>query len=130
MLVPITFLMSIIWLYIVANEVVSVLRSLGLLLGIDTGMSKHTLVTYIANCICTLNWDCSTSAILGLTVLALGNCVADWVADTLVARAGKPEMAFASCFGSPLLSHVIGLSVAMIVSSFIAAVIYMSLLHR
>ena len=51
-LVPITFLMSIIWLYIVANEVVSVLRSLGLLLGIDTGMSKHTLVTYIANCIC------------------------------------------------------------------------------
>ena len=64
----------------------------------------------------TLNWDCSTSAILGLTVLALGNCVADWVADTLVARAGKPEMAFASCFGSPLLSHVIGLSVAMIVS--------------
>ena len=80
-------------------------------------------------CIRTLNWDCSTSAILGLTVLALGNCVADWVADTLVARAGKPEMAFASCFGSPLLSHVIGLSVAMIVSSFIAAVIYMSLLH-
>ena len=66
----------------------------------------------------TLNWDCSTSAILGLTVLALGNCVADWVADTLVARAGKPEMAFASCFGSPLLSHVIGLSVAMIVSYF------------
>ena len=130
LLVPITFLMSIIWLNIVANEVVSVLRSLGLLLGIDTGMSKYTLVTHIANCICALNWDCFTSAILGLTVLALGNCVADWVADTLVARAGKPEMAFASCFGSPLLSHVIGLSVAMIVSSSIAAVIYTSLLHR
>ena len=61
-------------------------------------------------------WDSSTSAILGLTVLALGNCVADWVADTLVARAGKPEMAFASCFGSPLLSHVLGLSIALIVS--------------
>lgn len=55
------------------------------------------------------------SAILGLTVLALGNCVADWVADTVVTRAGKPEMAFASCFGSPLLSHVLGLSIAMIV---------------
>lgn len=54
-------------------------------------------------------------AILGLTVLALGNCMADWVADTLVTRAGKPEMAFASCFGSPLLSHVLGLSIAMIV---------------
>ena len=56
------------------------------------------------------------AAILGLTVLALGNCVADWVADTVVTRAGKPEMAFASCFGSPLLSHVLGLSIAMIVS--------------
>lgn len=55
------------------------------------------------------------AAILGLTILALGNCVADWVADTVVARAGKPEMAFASCFGSPLLSHVLGLSIAMIV---------------
>lgn len=53
---------------------------------------------------------------LGLTVLAIGNCVADWVADTVVARAGKPEMAIASCFGSPLLSHVLGLSIAMIVS--------------
>lgn len=49
-------------------------------------------------------------------MLALGNCVADWVADTVVTRAGKPEMAFASCFGSPLLSHVLGLSIAMIVS--------------
>ena len=93
-------------------------------------VKAYTGNIYIANCICTLNWDCSASAILGLTVLALGNCVADWVADTLVARARKPEMAFASCFGSPLLSHVIGLSVAMIVSSFIAAVIYMLLLHR
>ena len=53
---------------------------------------------------------------LGLTVLAIGNCVADWVADTVVARAGKPEMAIASCFGAPLLSHVLGLSIAMIVS--------------
>ena len=34
----------------------------------------------------------------------------------MVTRAGKPEMAFASCFGSPLLSHVLGLSIAMIVS--------------
>lgn len=48
-------------------------------------------------------------------MLALGNCAADWVADTVVARAGKPEMAIASCFGSPMLSHVLGISLAMIV---------------
>ena len=53
--------------------------------------------------------------ILGLTILALGNSVADWVADTVVARRGKPEMAIASCFGAPLMSNVVGLSVALIV---------------
>jgi len=57
-----------------------------------------------------------SSAILGLTVLALGNCMADWVADTVVARSGNVQMAFASCFGSPMLSHVLGLSVAFMVS--------------
>ena len=56
------------------------------------------------------------TAILGLTVLALGNCMADWVADTVVAKAGNTQMAFASCFGSPMLSHVLGLSVAFAVS--------------
>ena len=73
--------------------------------------------------VCRLQLNCCNlilicTAILGLTVLALGNCVADWVADTVVARGGKPEMAVASCFGSPMLSHVLGLSVAMIVRPF------------
>ena len=54
--------------------------------------------------------------ILGLTVLAIGNSVGDWVADTAVARAGKPGMGIASCFGSPLLNDVLGLSIALIVS--------------
>ena len=49
-------------------------------------------------------------------MLAIGNSVGDWVADTAVARAGKPGMGIASCFGSPLLNDVIGLSVALIVS--------------
>ena len=56
------------------------------------------------------------AAILGLTVLAVGNSVADWVADSIVARKGKPEMALASCFGAPLITHVMGLSFAIIVS--------------
>ena len=43
--------------------------------------------------------------------------MADLVADTVIARAGKPEMAFACCFGSPLLSNVLGLSIAFTVSN-------------
>ncbi len=56
------------------------------------------------------------AGILGLTVLAIGNSVADWVANTVVARSDKPQMAFASCFGAPLMGHVVGLSFAIIVS--------------
>ena len=49
-------------------------------------------------------------------MLAIGNSVGDWVADTAVAKAGQPGMGVASCFGSPLLNDVLGLSVALIVS--------------
>ena len=59
-------------------------------------------------------------AILGLTVLAIGNSVGDWVADTAVARAGHPSMGVASCFGSPLLNDVLGLGIALTVSTAIA----------
>ncbi len=109
LLVPAAFIMAIVWLNLEANEIVSVLRAFGLLLNIDTGKyeNNHAIVFIIGVIL--------MAAILGLTVLALGNCAADWVADTVVARAGKPEMAIASCFGSPMLSHVLGISLAMIV---------------
>ena len=38
---------------------------------------------------------------LGLTVLAWGNSIADFVADTALARAGNPKMGAAGCFGVP-----------------------------
>ena len=38
------------------------------------------------------------------------------MADTAVARAGKPAMGVASCFGSPLLNDVLGLGIALTVS--------------
>ena len=75
-------------------------------------MSTQVNITFV-----NLQFISITLAILGLTILAIGNSVADWVADTVIARAGKPEMALASCYGSPLLSSVLGLSVAFIVSS-------------
>ena len=56
------------------------------------------------------------AAILGLTVLAIGNSVADWVADVAVTLKGKPEMGLASCFGAPLITNVMGISFALIVS--------------
>ena len=53
--------------------------------------------------------------ILGFTVLAIGNSLGDLVADTAVARAGKPATGVASCFGSPLLNDVLGLGISLTV---------------
>ena len=45
--------MSICWLYLIADEVVSVLQALGLLASISTGMGFHYVSTYEA-------WNCNT----------------------------------------------------------------------
>lgn len=98
------FTTSITWLNIIANEVVSILQTFGILFSINTGecpnLKSVSILVFLP------------SAILGLTILAAGNSMADLVADTVIARAGRPEMAFACCFGSPLLSNVLGLSIA------------------
>eukprot|EP00518_Triparma_eleuthera_P021404 CAMPEP_0197557182 /NCGR_PEP_ID=MMETSP1320-20131121/16565_1 /TAXON_ID=91990 /ORGANISM="Bolidomonas sp., Strain RCC2347" /LENGTH=530 /DNA_ID=CAMNT_0043118385 /DNA_START=176 /DNA_END=1764 /DNA_ORIENTATION=+ len=86
------FCMSVVWLDLIANEVVAVLEAFGALANIST-------------------------SILGLTVLAWGNSVGDLVADTATARAGQVKTAIASCFGSPLLSALVGLGIALTVST-------------
>eukprot|EP00118_Oscarella_pearsei_P009034 m.49534 g.49534 ORF g.49534 m.49534 type:complete len:570 (+) comp34008_c0_seq1:16-1725(+) len=82
------FITSIAWMNILANEVVAVLQSFGILFNISL-------------------------AVLGVTVLAIGNSIGDWVADTAVARAGTPAMGVSSCFGSPLLNDVLGLGISL-----------------
>eukprot|EP00731_Ephydatia_muelleri_P029023 Em0020g667a len=90
LLTVVAFAATVIWLNIIANEIVSALQALGLLLNVNT-------------------------AIIGLTILAVGNSAADWVADMVITRAGKPEMALACCFSSPLIGDALGLSIALIV---------------
>lgn len=81
------FAATIMWLDLVASELVAVIEALGRMLGIST-------------------------SILGLTLIAMGNSVGDLVADTATARTISPKMAVASCFGSPLLNDVLGVGVA------------------
>ena len=75
----ISFITSIAWLNLIASECVSLLQSLGIMLHLS-------------------------SALLGLTVLAIGNSVGDLIADIQVARTGHTPTAIATCFGSPLVS--------------------------
>ncbi|GAB6033725.1 hypothetical protein CHUAL_013837 [Chamberlinius hualienensis] len=78
------FISSTLWIYLIANEVVNVLKTLGVVFAID-------------------------DAILGLTVLAWGNSIGDLVANFSVARSGSRVMAISACFGGPLLNLLVGM---------------------
>ncbi|KAH9363143.1 hypothetical protein HPB48_011889 [Haemaphysalis longicornis] len=77
------FALSVLWIYGVASELLGLLRAFGLVAGLS-------------------------DAILGLTVLAWGNSLGDFVTNVAVARQGYPSMAMAACFGGPLLNLLMG----------------------
>ncbi|KAH0566114.1 hypothetical protein GP486_000475 [Trichoglossum hirsutum] len=81
------FVVSIAWISTIANEVVGVLKAVGVILSIS-------------------------DAILGLTVFAVGNSLGDLVADITVARLGLPVMALSACFGGPMLNILLGIGIS------------------
>jgi sodium/potassium/calcium exchanger 6 len=52
-----------------------------------------------------------SDAIIGLTVFAVGNSLADFVANVTVARVA-PIMGFSACFGGPMLNILLGLGLS------------------
>ncbi|KAF2280909.1 sodium/calcium exchanger protein-like protein [Westerdykella ornata] len=81
------FAVSIAWISTIANEVVGVLKTLGVILDMS-------------------------DAILGLTIFAVGNSLGDLVADITVARLGFPVMALSACFGGPMLNILLGIGIS------------------
>lgn len=89
------FAMSVIWTYIVAEELVSLLYSLGNIIGVSP-------------------------SILGLTVLAWGNSLGDLVANTAMAMNGGSngvQIAMSACYAGPIFNIVMGLGVPLVLSS-------------
>lgn len=74
-----SFIGSICVIYIVAKEVVSVMKVIGVISDMSDSM-------------------------VGLSILAWGNSVGDLFSNVALARQGYQQMAFAACFGGPLLS--------------------------
>jgi sodium/potassium/calcium exchanger 6 len=81
------FAVSIAWISSIANEVVGVLKTLGVIMNMS-------------------------DAILGLTIFAVGNSLGDFVADITVARLGFPVMALSACFGGPMLNILLGIGIS------------------
>lgn len=76
-----SFVGSICVIYTVAKEVVSVMKTLGVISDM-------------------------TDSMVGLSILAWGNSIGDLFSNVSLAKQGYQKMAFAACFGGPLLSEL------------------------
>ncbi|KAL4109169.1 hypothetical protein PRIC1_000872 [Phytophthora ramorum] len=90
-LICLAFVMSVIWIMNIANEVLAVLETLGKLFGIS-------------------------SSVLGVSVLAWGNSIGDLVSNMAIARDGFPTMAFAGCFAGPMFNMLIGIGLSLTIA--------------
>ncbi|KAG6830645.1 hypothetical protein H0H92_015542 [Tricholoma furcatifolium] len=80
------FLVAMVWIMAIADEIVMVLETFGFIFGLS-------------------------DALIGLTLFAIGNSLADLVANMTVARFA-PIMGFSACFGGPMLNILLGVGVS------------------
>lgn len=85
------FVMSILWIYLLATEIISLLKTVGIM------------------------FSMSDTAI-GLGVLAWGNSLGDIVANISLAEAGYPRMAIGASIGAPLLNLLLGFGLSFTLS--------------
>ena len=89
-LLVLSFLMSLIWLLLIANEIVGVALFFGKTLGIP-------------------------DTVMGLVVLAIGNSINDLAASVTIAREGFPAMAVAGAFAGPMVNVLFGIGLPMLI---------------
>eukprot|EP00041_Stephanoeca_diplocostata_P009380 m.144513 g.144513 ORF g.144513 m.144513 type:complete len:561 (-) comp17713_c0_seq3:135-1817(-) len=87
------FFIALSFIYIISDEVVSVLRSFGIMWQID-------------------------SSLLGMTVLGIGNGTCDLIANYLMAKQGFPDIAMAAVYGGPVFNLFVGLGVSGVMGYF------------
>ena len=78
------FVIAIVWIFTFANELVSLLKAFAVMFGLS-------------------------DSILGLTLLAWGNYIGDFVPNTTMAYTGSPRAGFSGCFCSPLFNTLFGI---------------------
>ncbi|XP_049271161.1 mitochondrial sodium/calcium exchanger protein [Rhipicephalus sanguineus] len=84
------FIVGVVWIYVISMEIVVLLQAVGIVFRIS-------------------------DAILGLTILAWGNGLLDFLANVNIARKGYPRMSISACFGTPCLTLLLGVGIPSII---------------
>lgn len=86
------FFMCVVWVYMLAGELITALSVLGIILQLPP-------------------------AFLGLTILAWGNSVGDFFTNTAVAKQGLGAMALAGCYAGPVFNILVGFGTSLVYAS-------------
>ncbi|XP_023216403.1 mitochondrial sodium/calcium exchanger protein-like [Centruroides sculpturatus] len=81
------FFVSLFWIYMIAEEVTVLLKAIGIVFHIS-------------------------DIVLGLTFMAWGNSIGDFVTNVSAASKDLSKMGFSACFGSPLSTLLLGLGIS------------------
>lgn len=86
------FVVALVFIYAISEEVVSIIRSFGLMWGIPT-------------------------SIVAMAVLGAGNGTCDLVSNYIIASQGRPNIAIGAVYGAPVLNLYMGVTVMGIIGS-------------
>lgn len=84
--------MSIVWIWVACNLIIDMIEIFGVLSGVP-------------------------STLLGVTLLAWGNSVGDFIANISISEKGFGEMALTGCFAGPLFDFMFGMGISTLMAN-------------
>lgn len=93
------FVVAVIWINLIASEIMAVLFTFGVVFQLSDAILGLTILAW-GNSVGG-NWSTNNSC---FSFVSKKSCNLDFAADISMARQNAPRMGFSACFGAPLLS--------------------------